>query len=182
MCSKLPLPNAVPPEGLKELLEEMSRLSWQLLEMVPPLVSETICDAPFCKEWHAKEVEPEWNEDLADYRLVYYRPILFFSYEGKVSQKGWVGNTARTIGAKLAPRDGSAGASDGDVKFKQYRKPRLKVYYVADELALNEPSTAINNLPEQEHTGATPVNDLPEQEPPDDDDDTAGHYFGLRPL
>lgn len=87
MYDRLSTVNNKLPEDLKDLMDKMSQLSWRLMETVPPLVSETIHDISFCKDWHAKEGNPEWNKDLAEYRLVYYRPILFFSYEGKVSKK-----------------------------------------------------------------------------------------------
>ena len=83
-------------EQFQGLTNKMAHLSWKMLSIVPPMVSTDISDAPFDKEWHDKEIEPDWNESLLepDYNLVYYRPILFFSYEGKVTQKGWVGNHA----------------------------------------------------------------------------------------
>lgn len=107
----------------------MSQFSWKLLETVPPLVSETIPDVSFCKEWHAKELDPEWNDKLTQYKLVYYRPILFFSYEGKVSQKGWVGNTEILDSEK---EDGSDTPSNDKLKCVEfrhtsYKKPRLKL-------------------------------------------------------
>jgi len=37
-------------------------------------------------------MKPTWDNDLANYDLVYYRPVLFLGQEGKVTQKGWVGN------------------------------------------------------------------------------------------
>jgi hypothetical protein len=119
VCSKLHLSGVKLPE---DLLLEMSQFSWKLLEMVPPLMCETICDAPFCKEWHAKEMEPEWNKELVEYELVYYRPILFFSYEGKVAQKAWVGNTAGDSKHNTDVADG------GHIKCNTvYKKPRFKV-------------------------------------------------------
>ena len=180
------MPNAALSGGLKDLLDEMSQLSWKLLEMVPPLVSETIYDTPFCKEWHAKEVEPEWKEDLVDYRLVYYRPILFFSYEGKVSQKGWVGNATRSIRGNVTPQQATAkadnddGNHDGDVKFKQYRKPRLKVQHVAEHVTADELAPD-----EQTHftvPDATAMSEQEDYKEPSSDDDTNSCYFGLRPL
>lgn len=89
-------------EQFQELTDKMSHLSWKMLSTVPPMVSTAISDAPFFKEWHDKEIEPDWNESLLepDYNLVYYRPILFFSYEGKVTQKGWVGNCALEDGER----------------------------------------------------------------------------------
>lgn len=120
MCDHLAVFGKQIEKGLEELTEKMSQLSWQILETVPPLVSETISDAAFCKEWHEKELSPVWNKELKDYTLVYYRPVLFFSYEGKVSQKGWVGNTVTEEGTT---------AEEGH--HRAYKKPRLKVKEIA---------------------------------------------------
>jgi len=59
-----------------------------LLSITPP--------SSYYKEWHEKELAPTWNKDLLAYDLVYYRPILFMSSEGKVARKGWVGNIGST--------------------------------------------------------------------------------------
>lgn len=113
---------------LEELIDKMSQFSWKMLETIPPLVSETVSDALFHKDWHEKELSPEWNEELKDYSLVYYRPVLFFSYEGKVSQKGWVGN---------APVDSEKGKAAAECYFKTYKKPCLKIKQIvsSDEQA-----------------------------------------------
>ena len=78
----------------EDLTAKMSELSWKMLNTIPPLVSAEITDSPLSSSWHDKEMKPLWDDKLEDpnYNLVYYRPILFFSYEGKVAQKGWVGN------------------------------------------------------------------------------------------
>ncbi len=111
---------------MEDLTEKMYQFSQKMLETVPPLVSETISDTLFCKDWHEKELSPEWNEELEDYRLVYYRPIVFFSYEGKVSQKGWVGNTPLDI-----KNDQVTAGKDHECYYKSYKKPCLKVKQVS---------------------------------------------------
>ena len=76
---------------LKRFTTKVSQLSWNLLTAVPPLVS-AVPDVEYRKRWHEKEMKPMWDNDLANYDLVYYRPVLFLGQEGKVTQKGWVGN------------------------------------------------------------------------------------------
>ena len=103
-----------------------------MLETVPPLVTETIADTPFCKDWHEKELHPEWREELADYSLVYYRPILFFSYEGKVAQKGWVGNTPASSNSSEDKSGASVSASASSPSKVtggnlSYKRPHLRV-------------------------------------------------------
>lgn len=151
VCSKLSNSITV-PEELKDLLDEMAHFANKLLEMVPPLVSETIFDSPYCKEWHGKEMKPEWNENLIDYSLVYYRPILFFSYEGKVAHKGWVGNTGASDDSRKE-LDTAAGHVNDKPK---YKKPCLKVRVSASsELLLSVPVNtshhAMENPSEQEY-------------------------------
>lgn len=170
--------NTTLPEEFKDLLDEMSLFSWKLLQMVPPLVSETIPDTPFRKEWHAKEEEPEWNEDIVDYQLVYYRPILFFSYKGKVSQKGWVGNVERM--------DDLEKCSDGSgdrVKLKHghtsYKKPRLKVQGSGDTVVASEQASSgsVPNVP----VVMKQLKQYSEKEELSKKD-TGNYYFGLRKL
>ena len=69
-------------------------------------------------------MDPEWNGSLSDYKLVYYRPILFFSYEGKVSQKGWVGNR------KLMDHETSNGSND--ITVNKERKNKRDCHEVED--------------------------------------------------
>lgn len=137
----------------------MSQLSCKLLEMVPPLVSETITDTAFSKDWHAKEVEPEWNEGLEDYELTYYRPILFYSYEGKVSQKGWVGNT-----------DLKAAATYSDKSI--YKKPHLKVQKLP---CSTEQEYAANFVHVEENQSNRTCKDVDKDEEKED-----SYYFGLK--
>lgn len=184
MCSKF----STAPEEFKDLLDEMSKLSWKLLEMVPPLVSETIYDTPFCKEWHAKEVEPEWNKNLKDYKLVYYRPILFFSYQGKVSQKGWAGNQmvsdkrdeleqVHTVSAASAAEH--AEGIKPKPGYTLYKKPQLRVQgsvNIPDEggstsFVPDEP--VMENLPKECESGGS--EEMSENS-------TSSYYFGLRKL
>ena len=81
----------MPVNKLKRFTTKVSQLSWNLLTAVPPLVS-AVPDVEFRKGWHEKELKPLWDNDLTLYDLVYYRPVLFLGQEGKVTQKGWVGN------------------------------------------------------------------------------------------
>lgn len=144
-----------------------------MLSTVPPLVSADISDAPFSKEWHDREMEPDWNDRLLepDYDLVYYRPILFFSYNGKVTQKGWVGNKAIDYGE--SDEKGSAAAmvsSEDDLKdvcaqdakarsserqerskrvYKSYKKPILKIAEVGSSGPLFYPFSASGSESDQ---------------------------------
>ena len=131
--------DTLPAAEIKEVSDKMSNLSWKFLTMVPPLISQTISDAPFCKEWHEKEIKPEWNENLVDYQLVYYRPILFFSYQGKVAKKSWVGNTVyENDNGEIVYKDtkvGKKGKTAAVSKktflrkhFKSYKKPVFKTH------------------------------------------------------
>lgn len=81
----------VPENDLKGFTTKVSQISWNLLTTIPPLVS-AVPNISFYKEWHEKEMRPIWDNDLENYELVYYRPVLFMGHEGKVAQKGWVGN------------------------------------------------------------------------------------------
>ena len=148
-----------------------------MLSNVPPMISATISDTPFCKEWHDKEIEPDWNKRLleSDYDLVYYRPTLFFSYEGKVTQKAWVGNKAvdddadgdvggaRTAGVlsqeeancnmwKQIPGNGKDRKHKRARMYKSYRMPTLKSA-AADNLV----PASTHPIPDSE---SSPVNDL----------------------
>jgi len=115
------LQDSVPQVDLKQLTAKMSELSWRMLHTVPPVVSTTITDSPFSSEWHDKEMKPLWNNSLQEphYELVYYRPILFYSYEGKVMQKGWVGNKklfedmaeGKNLGSFVRATNGTSGTS-----------------------------------------------------------------------
>ena len=139
----------------------MSQLSCKLLETVPPLVSETITDTAFSKEWHAKEVEPEWNEHMKDYELIYYRPILFYSYEGKVSQRGWVGNTDLKENKQL-PTD-------------TYKKPHLKVQK-SPRSTEQEYAANFVHVEESQSNKACKYVDREEKE----EDYSSSYYFGLK--
>ena len=81
----------VPESEFKKFTGSISQLAWNFLTTVPPLVCGQP-DTTFCKECHQKEMKPIWKEEITDYKLVYYRPVLYRSYEGKVAHKGLVGN------------------------------------------------------------------------------------------
>lgn len=174
---KLPISTA--PEELNDLLDEMSKFSWKLLEMVPPLVSQTIHNIPFCKDWHAKEAEPEWNEDLKGYKLMYYRPILFSSYEGKVSQKGWVGNRGGNDLKQLCAESAVAeNAENIKPDYTLYKKPRLKVRGSGNVIP-NESSSVVSDKPLTESPHKELRSGWNEETP---ENDTSSYYFGLRKL
>ena len=83
-----------------------------------------------------KEIKPEWNENLVDYQLIYYRPILFFSYQGKVAKKSWVGNTVyENDNGETVDKDSKVGETAAVNKrtflqkhFKSYKKPVFKTH------------------------------------------------------
>lgn len=192
MYDRLSTVNNKLPEDLKDLMDKMSQLSWRLMETVPPLVSETIHDISFCKDWHAKEGNPEWNKDLAEYRLVYYRPILFFSYEGKVSKKGWVGNeksgSAQCAVSSCNVLDMDARATLDKVEVKSmpisYKKPCLKIqgatsFPSREQSLCAKPGTSTDFviIPKKQ-TATTPhYHGSPSKET---SDDSSGYVFGLR--
>ena len=82
---------SLPPTLVESFTTKSAQLSWDLLTTIPPLLSLTPPSSYF-KQWHEKELAPTWNKELTSYELVYYRPVLFMSCEGKVARKGWVGN------------------------------------------------------------------------------------------
>ena len=74
---------------LEKFTKTVAQLSWDLLTTVPPLV----CAWP--SRYSSRKVTKEnWNKSLPDFELVYFRPVLFSSYEGRVAKKGWVTNRA----------------------------------------------------------------------------------------
>ena len=85
----------MPESEFKTFTGSVSHLAWNFLTTVPPLVCGQP-DTTFCRECHQKEMKPLWKEEITDYKLVYYRPVLYRSYEGKVASKGLVGNTCIT--------------------------------------------------------------------------------------
>lgn len=156
-------------ETLKEFekfVETVSQFSYKLLLTVPPLVSETIHGVPFCKDWHEKELSPEWNKDLIDYHLVYYRPILFFSYEAKVSQKGWVGNKA-LLGQESNKCDAlvckTTEVKSKDIKHghTSYKKPNLRVYTSPDTASSIQQSDHAAGLDEVPEVSEQPPESFP---------------------
>ena len=113
----------MPVPDTQTFTKKAAKLSWDLLTTIPPLVSAEP-RSNFYREWHEKELPPTWNKDLADYELVYYRPILFMSCEGKATRKGWVGNReiSSTQSSTLSMTDST---SDGK-HVNQTSKPVLK--------------------------------------------------------
>ena len=113
----------VPENDLKEFTTKVSQISWNLLTAIPPLVS-AVPDVTFHKEWHEKEMRPIWDNDLENYELVYYRPVLFMGHEGKVAQKGWVGNKRCPNGKKSIPNQQKASTKK---MRRQYEHSRLRI-------------------------------------------------------
>ena len=99
-------------DGIQNFADEAANLSWNLLTMVPPLVSvqpETTLD----KKWHEPERD-SWTDEEKDYELVYYRPVLFRSSAGAVARKGVVGNRKQNTQSKhdTHPEDRHAGTGE----------------------------------------------------------------------
>lgn len=84
--------DVLPDATIDQFTQTASKLSWDILTTVPPMISAEPCADTYHSEWHEKEGEPTWNKNLSRYELVYHRPILFWSCEGTVARKGWVGN------------------------------------------------------------------------------------------
>ena len=76
---------------LEEFTKRVAELSWELLTTVPPLV----CTQP-SKYRHSQHQKAGWDGSRGDGNMIYFRPVLFSSYEGRVAKKGWVTN--RPIG------------------------------------------------------------------------------------
>ena len=74
-------------EELKIFTSKVAEMSWGLLTTVPPLVSSQ--PSRYSRYYHHKE---NWDTEQGDKQMVYFRPVLFSSYEGRVAQKGWVSN------------------------------------------------------------------------------------------
>ena len=154
---------------VEDITKKMSEFSWKILETVPPMVSTTVSDTLFCKDWHEKEMSPEWNEELENYDLEYYRPVLFFSYEGKVSQKGWVGNTPASVDSVTAK----------EFCLKSYKKPCLKVKQMASlgsasEQSKFDPDPSTSDVPGTKETYDKSANQT------DQDTPSSGYLIGLR--
>ncbi len=183
-------------EEMNALEKEMSRLSWKLLSIVPPLISTVILDAPYCKEWHEKECSPEWNKNLTKYQLVYYRPILFYGYEGKVAQKGWIGNR-ESLDSKKTGLKGAAYVHRNlyelnisppvvlkenleSVHHKLYKKPSFRIRSTIDSNAL--PSGDTTNSIEESNTHYKPptLNTEFHHQDEDKQNKQSSHVFGIR--
>ena len=78
----------------KEALEDLSRITLSMVTQVPPM----ICSEPikFNEKFHAIK-ESKWQDNISDYELVYYRPVLFYGIHGAVAAQGQVGNRACPI-------------------------------------------------------------------------------------
>ena len=167
MCSEvLNDDTAVVSESeFRKFTGSISELAWNFLTTVPPLVCAQP-DTTFCKECHQKEMKPLWKEKIPDYKLVYYRPVLYLSYEGKVAHKGLVGNVA-TI-HESTNMQGKDDTHSQDVKQKQdHRTTSPCQLHVAGEEALKRHklrAAAVPQKPENTQEQAdwevlTPTND-----------------------
>lgn len=111
-----------------------AQLSWNLLTTIPPLVSDTPHSAYF-REWHEKELAPTWNKDLVNYKLVYYRPVLFMSCDGKVARKGWVGNEASSIEPLMTDPSRKKDSSNEPSKTKVISRLKHKIVEPSDSVS-----------------------------------------------
>lgn len=75
----------------KEALKQLSQIALSMVTQVPPM----ICSEPikFNEKFHAIK-ESKWQDNISDYELVYYRPVLFYGIHGAVAAQGQVGNRA----------------------------------------------------------------------------------------
>ena len=96
-------------EELKKFTKSVAEMSWDLLTTVPPLV----CTQPsqYSRSLHQKE---DWDAGRGDDSMVYFRPVLFSSYEGRVAKKGWVTNriTGKQNRKALSSETGSGQKDD----------------------------------------------------------------------
>lgn len=123
---------------LSQFTQKASDLSQSLLTTVPPLV----CDQPetsFCKECHEKEMKPLWDDSLGSYNLEYYRPTLFFSYEGRVARKGWVGNRPKAVTSTQADGHSTQAKGKDDSPGDCTGHPTVKVTVETEDLEAENP-------------------------------------------
>ena len=74
-------------EELEKFTKNVAELSWGLLTTVPPLISSQ--PSRYARSRHIKE---NWDAAQSDDGMTYLRPVLYYSYEGRVAEKGWVTN------------------------------------------------------------------------------------------
>ena len=75
---------------LQKFTAKVAEVSWGLLTTVPPLVASQ--PSLVSRRYHQTE---NWDSSRGSGQgLIYFRPVLFSSYEGRVAQKGWVTNRA----------------------------------------------------------------------------------------
>lgn len=85
------------------LIEESVKIVWDMVTLNPPAIS-TLPRA-FNEDWHEKHVT-QWEEGRESYRLVYYNPVLFFSFSMDVAHKAEVGN--KPLGSASSNSDGKS--------------------------------------------------------------------------
>lgn len=127
---------------MSKFVSSACHLSWNLLTTVPPLV----CAQPntaFCKECHQKELTPLWNNEIESYELVYYRPVLFLNYDGKVAREGWVGNK------RCNSPSATASKKDDDDQTKDAQHPVQTDDKDTRRVTHSEQPTAIAIAPKQ---------------------------------
>ena len=79
-----------PIVNFDEFLQKAIKLSLKMVTMQPPMIVDTT-EETFDKRVHEKACDL-WNRELKEAPIYYLRPVLYFSYEGEVKQKGEVGN------------------------------------------------------------------------------------------
>ena len=111
--------------AIEQFAASAAELSWNLLTTAPPLVVS--CPAiAFCRECHEKEPPPLWSEGARDKSVVYYRPVLYHSCEGKVARPGWVGTLDKGSTSEswtLVDKQGDADCSPSTPKGRAKETP-----------------------------------------------------------
>ena len=79
---------------LDEYISTAIKLAWNMVTTQPPMVIDTPPD--FSEEVHERQYT-QWDEKLESYNLSYMRPVLFYSCNGELALKGWVGNKKLSI-------------------------------------------------------------------------------------
>jgi len=79
---------------LDEYISTAVQLAWDMVTTQPPVVIDT--PPHFSEEIHERQYT-QWDEDLMNYDLSYMRPVLYYSCNGKLALKGWVGNKTLSL-------------------------------------------------------------------------------------
>ena len=76
-------------------MRQACKLAWELVSAWPPIIAAQPLE--FREDWQDREYQ-FWTKSDVKSHLLYTRPVLFHSYEGRVGVKGWVGNKADGLG------------------------------------------------------------------------------------